>query len=199
MLVYYARLLCSSTMLVYYAHLLDIRRMVIKCISHCTFSSYHILSSPANSCRIQLNTSYIFTNFTSLTYFFISTPFLLFFPYLLLLYSFTLSPSFSLPHSLSLPLSVSLSLSLSLSRSLTLLFSVFFYFLILFSTFSYVHANPNIYSRGKRKLQLEHIKEELRYPWLDLRKSICPPSENEMFTIITGSYTALFFIFFYFH
>ena len=41
--------------------------------------------------------------------------------------------------------------------------------------------------RGKRRLQLEHIKEELRYPWLDLRKSIGPPSESDMFTTITGT------------
>ena len=26
-------------------------------------------------------------------------------------------------------------------------------------------------NKGKRRLQLEHIKDELRYPWLDLRVS----------------------------
>lgn len=41
--------------------------------------------------------------------------------------------------------------------------------------------------KGKRKLQLEAIKDELRYPWLDLRKFIPKTLDvNEMFTIITG-------------
>jgi transcription elongation factor SPT6 len=40
--------------------------------------------------------------------------------------------------------------------------------------------------KGKRKLQLEHIKEELRYPWLDLRKTLISPNDDEMFSIITG-------------
>ena len=31
--------------------------------------------------------------------------------------------------------------------------------------------------RGKRRLQLEHIKEELRYPWLDLRSSLSSKRE----------------------
>jgi hypothetical protein len=54
---------------------------------------------------------------------------------------------------------------------------------------SYTHSPLPLYPlRGKRRLQLEHIKEELRYPWLDLRKSIGPPSESEMFTTITGTY-----------
>ena len=39
---------------------------------------------------------------------------------------------------------------------------------------------------GKHMLQFNDIKEELRFPWLDMRKSIEPPSPSEMFTIITG-------------
>jgi transcription elongation factor SPT6 len=39
---------------------------------------------------------------------------------------------------------------------------------------------------GKRLLQLQDIKEELRYPYLDLRRPMEPPDEREMFTIITG-------------
>lgn len=59
-----------------------------------------------------------------------------------------------------------------------------------FSCFSPLSSHPSplfMHLRGKRKLQLEHIKEELRYPWLDLRKSIGPPSESDMFTTITGT------------
>lgn len=40
--------------------------------------------------------------------------------------------------------------------------------------------------KGKRRLQIENIKDELRYPWLDLRKPISPPNPLEMFKIITG-------------
>lgn len=39
---------------------------------------------------------------------------------------------------------------------------------------------------GKRKIQFDQIKEELRFPWLDLRKSIETLSPNEMFYIVTG-------------
>ena len=39
---------------------------------------------------------------------------------------------------------------------------------------------------GKRLLQLHAVKEELRYPYLDLRKPLEPPDEKEMFTAITG-------------
>ena len=39
---------------------------------------------------------------------------------------------------------------------------------------------------GKRLLQLQAIKEELRYPYLDLRRPLEPPDEREMFTIISG-------------
>lgn len=55
------------------------------------------------------------------------------------------------------------------------------------SSHSFSSPLPHL-PRGKRRLQLEHIKEELRYPWVDLRKSIGPPSESEMFTTITGTY-----------
>ena len=39
---------------------------------------------------------------------------------------------------------------------------------------------------GKRLLQLQAIKEEIRYPYLDLRRPLEEPDEREMFTIITG-------------
>ena len=39
---------------------------------------------------------------------------------------------------------------------------------------------------GKHKLQFDQIKEELRFPWLDMRKSITSPTISEMFTMITG-------------
>jgi transcriptional accessory protein Tex/SPT6 len=39
---------------------------------------------------------------------------------------------------------------------------------------------------GKRLLQLQAIKEELRYPYLDLRRPLEEPDERDMFTIITG-------------
>ena len=39
---------------------------------------------------------------------------------------------------------------------------------------------------GKHALQFDQIKEELRYPWIDMRKRLQEPSSDEMFTIITG-------------
>lgn len=39
---------------------------------------------------------------------------------------------------------------------------------------------------GKRQLQLEHIKDELRYPWLDLRKSMTKYTESDLFSFIYG-------------
>ena len=39
---------------------------------------------------------------------------------------------------------------------------------------------------GKHKLQFDAIKEEIRFPWLDLRKPLEAPSVHEMFTILTG-------------
>ena len=39
---------------------------------------------------------------------------------------------------------------------------------------------------GRRAKQIAQIKEELRYPWLDLRKPLQPPSVAEMFAILTG-------------
>ena len=47
-------------------------------------------------------------------------------------------------------------------------------------------ADLNKQGKGKRKLQLENIKEELRFPWLDLRPSIQRISDSEMFTAATG-------------
>ena len=41
--------------------------------------------------------------------------------------------------------------------------------------------------KGKRKLQVNDIKDELRYPWLDLRVPMNPmPTNDEMFQYITG-------------
>eukprot|EP01034_Spumella_vulgaris_P023707 gene23707-29953_t len=40
--------------------------------------------------------------------------------------------------------------------------------------------------RGKRRLQLDHIKDELRFPWLDLRASIQAISTDDSFAILTG-------------
>jgi transcription elongation factor SPT6 len=40
--------------------------------------------------------------------------------------------------------------------------------------------------KGKRRIQFEQIKEELRYPWLDLRKPLESVSPNELFDIIFG-------------
>jgi transcription elongation factor SPT6 len=42
--------------------------------------------------------------------------------------------------------------------------------------------------KGKRRKQLDQIKDELRFPWLDLRKPMVPITEDvdEFFTIITG-------------
>jgi len=39
---------------------------------------------------------------------------------------------------------------------------------------------------GKHTLQFNDLKEELRFPWLDLRKSIEGPTPSEMFNITTG-------------
>jgi transcription elongation factor SPT6 len=39
---------------------------------------------------------------------------------------------------------------------------------------------------GRHRLQFEDIKDELRFPWLDLRQPIDGPSQSEMFTILTG-------------
>jgi transcription elongation factor SPT6 len=38
----------------------------------------------------------------------------------------------------------------------------------------------------KRRLQLEQIKEELRYPWLDLRKPMQRLSDSEVFRVVSG-------------
>ena len=40
--------------------------------------------------------------------------------------------------------------------------------------------------QGKHRLQFEGIKDELRFPWLDLRQPLEGPSMSEMFTILTG-------------
>jgi hypothetical protein len=40
--------------------------------------------------------------------------------------------------------------------------------------------------KGKRKKLLYHIKEEIRYPCLDLRKPMTSLSDKELFPIITG-------------
>jgi transcription elongation factor SPT6 len=40
--------------------------------------------------------------------------------------------------------------------------------------------------KGKRRLMLEDIKEEIRYPFLDLRPSLPTPTEYELFKIITA-------------
>jgi transcription elongation factor SPT6 len=39
---------------------------------------------------------------------------------------------------------------------------------------------------GRRRLQLEQIKHEVRFPWLDPRKSIKELQDEDLFTIITG-------------
>lgn len=46
-----------------------------------------------------------------------------------------------------------------------------------------LEKNPLI---GKRRLQLEHIKDELRFPWLDLRSPLKGITAAELFTILTG-------------
>lgn len=48
------------------------------------------------------------------------------------------------------------------------------------------YANEIESTQGKRKLQLEHIKEELRYPWLDLRRPMNKLTDKDLFSIITG-------------
>lgn len=40
--------------------------------------------------------------------------------------------------------------------------------------------------KGKRRIQFEHIKEELRYPWLDLRKPMQSVSTSELFDLLYG-------------
>ncbi len=40
--------------------------------------------------------------------------------------------------------------------------------------------------KGKRLHQLEQIKEEIRYPWLDLRKPMTGMTEKDLFPIISG-------------
>jgi transcription elongation factor SPT6 len=40
--------------------------------------------------------------------------------------------------------------------------------------------------KGKRRIQFELIKEELRYPWLDLRKPLSSVQSSELFDIIYG-------------
>jgi transcription elongation factor SPT6 len=40
--------------------------------------------------------------------------------------------------------------------------------------------------KGKRRIQFELIKEELRYPWLDLRKPLTSIHSSELFDIIYG-------------
>ena len=44
---------------------------------------------------------------------------------------------------------------------------------------------------GKRRLQLEHMKDELRYPYLDLRVPNVKLTEKDLFSIITGAYLIL--------
>jgi transcription elongation factor SPT6 len=39
---------------------------------------------------------------------------------------------------------------------------------------------------GRRRLQMEHIKDELRYPWLDLRPSCRSISAAELFSLLTN-------------
>lgn len=48
------------------------------------------------------------------------------------------------------------------------------------------YANEIEATQGKRTLQFEHIKEELRYPWLDLRLSMQKLTDKDLFSIITG-------------
>lgn len=55
--------------------------------------------------------------------------------------------------------------------------------MLLLDDFAEEQAKQN---KGKRRLQLEQIKDELRFPWLDLRTPIGPPSQQEIFSIITG-------------
>jgi transcriptional accessory protein Tex/SPT6 len=40
--------------------------------------------------------------------------------------------------------------------------------------------------QGKHYIQFGILKEEIRFPWLDLRKPLTSPDRNEMFTIFTG-------------
>lgn len=40
--------------------------------------------------------------------------------------------------------------------------------------------------KGKRRQQLEQIKDELRFPWLDLRTPLASADDNERFSITTG-------------
>lgn len=40
---------------------------------------------------------------------------------------------------------------------------------------------------GKRAKQVEQIKDELRYPWLDLRRPLTPPTPYEVFRLVTKS------------
>lgn len=42
------------------------------------------------------------------------------------------------------------------------------------------------YGLGKRLAQMNDIKEELRFPWLDLRRPRTNPTQLEMFQIVTG-------------
>lgn len=49
----------------------------------------------------------------------------------------------------------------------------------------YVHE-LEVRGKGKRRIQFEHIKEELRYPWLDLRKPLEVVSQPELFDLIYG-------------
>lgn len=40
---------------------------------------------------------------------------------------------------------------------------------------------------GKRAKQVEQIKEELRFPWLDLREPLSPPAPYDVFRLVTKS------------
>ena len=40
--------------------------------------------------------------------------------------------------------------------------------------------------KGKRNLQFNQIKEELRFPFMDMRKPLTEPTREEMFNILTG-------------
>ena len=39
---------------------------------------------------------------------------------------------------------------------------------------------------GKRAKQIDQIKEEIRFPWLDLRRPLSGPTHAELFTLLTG-------------
>lgn len=50
----------------------------------------------------------------------------------------------------------------------------------------YANDLENVYRLGKRRVQLEQIKDGLRFPWLDLRKPLQQITNEQMFEILTG-------------